>query len=111
MDATPYLERVREDEGLTSDLDEQEATQLLAWLTGQVERIAATEKTEAGAWDQVDQLCRRARATAKVVALLRDEGMEAARDRAQRAGLSWPANAGTITQEALLRQLLDGGNS
>lgn len=67
MDADPLLDRVLDDEGLTADLDEAEATQLLRALTDQVRALAAGTADPDTGRRRTDQLCRAAREIARRV--------------------------------------------
>ncbi|MFO0878303.1 MAG: hypothetical protein U0840_13230 [Gemmataceae bacterium] len=108
MDVGPFLERLREDEGLTSDLDQAEALRMLDWLGEQVGQRVAKARSEEKAWEQVDALARRARGIARVVGVFRDEGAEAAAQRAAQAKIAWPADAGELSVGELLERLLQG---
>jgi hypothetical protein len=61
MDAKPLVERILNDEGLTSDLDEAEATVLLQDLTTRARLIAASARDLPAAMSRVEALCRSAR--------------------------------------------------
>jgi hypothetical protein len=68
VDATPLIERILSDEGLTSDLDEAAATLLLRELTTRAEKIAAAAGDLPTALRQTEDLCRRARDLVRLVA-------------------------------------------
>jgi hypothetical protein len=76
MEVGPFLERLREDEGLTSDLDQAEALRLLDWLGEQVGQRVAQARSEEKAWEQVEELARRARGIARVVGVSVGELLE-----------------------------------
>lgn len=105
MDAEAFLSRVREDEGLTSDLDEAEATELLSWLDKRVGAIVAKAPSEEAAWEKVEALCKRCRSLVKSVAAARDGDAEGAQAGVKELGLKFPASGGDNPGE-LLRQLL-----
>jgi hypothetical protein len=95
MDAGLLLDRILDDEGLTSGLDEPEAMALIELLTTRVRQVAEATTDAALARRQTDDLCRRARQIGQVAVTLRDEGEAAARSMAERHNLRWPAGAGT----------------
>jgi hypothetical protein len=68
MDPGPLLDRVLDDEGITSGLDEREAMVLLRALTDRVRAVAAGTNNASRATKQVDDLCRRARRIAQAIA-------------------------------------------
>jgi hypothetical protein len=95
MDAGLLLDRILDDEGLTSGLDEAEAMALIKLLTTRVRQVAEAATDAALARRQTEDLCRRARQIGRVAVALRDEGEAAARSMAERHNLRWPAGAGT----------------
>jgi len=104
MNAKPLIERVLEDEGITSRLEEREATLMLEWLTKKVEEIAAGTNDATSADQRVHALCRSARRVARIVESFRDSGEAEARAKAQQYGLQWPE--GTQNSESLLLEFL-----
>jgi hypothetical protein len=74
MDAAPLIERILEDEGLTSDLDEADASVLLKELTGRARKVAATASDLPTALGRVDALCRSAREVVRQVVEARHVG-------------------------------------
>jgi hypothetical protein len=77
MDASPLLDRLLDDEGITAGLDEADATTMIRALGDHVRRIAAATDDSATAIREVEQLCRKARRIAEDLAAL-----PAAADRA-----------------------------
>lgn len=91
MDAERFVNRILDDEGLTSGLNDPEARLLVEWLVEQVERIAGAATDEAAAWNQVGALCQHARAIRRFVELwciTHDHGAAAQLAAAQR--FAWP---------------------
>ena len=68
MDPTPLVERILNDEGLTSDLDEAAATALLQDLTARARKIAAAASDLPTALRETEVLCRSARELVRRVA-------------------------------------------
>lgn len=68
MDAAPLIERIFNDEGLTSDLDETVASLLLNELADRARRIAATAGDLPTAHGRVEALCRSAREVVRQIA-------------------------------------------
>lgn len=104
MDAKLLIERVLEDEGITSGLEECEATLMIKKLTDKVQEIAAGTNNASSAQHRVDALCRTARRVARIVESFRDSGESEARAKAQQYGLQWPH--GNQDSESLLQGLL-----
>jgi hypothetical protein len=102
VDARLLIERVLEDEGLTAGLDEPEATLVVSRVVDRVRELAAQADDHAAIRRRVDELCRRARAIAEVVATFRDCGERVAAETAKRHQLTMPANT-----QSLLQHLLD----
>jgi hypothetical protein len=65
MDPAPLIERILDDEGLTSGLDEAEASLLLKELADRARHIAATAGDLPAARRRVEALCRSAREVAR----------------------------------------------
>jgi hypothetical protein len=99
------LNQILEDEGLTSDLDEAEATRLTNALLAQAKLLLQQTASPDAVASQVKALRQRGRQIAKVVATFRDDGPEPARQRAQQAQLPWPTSAPTSALQ-LLEHLL-----
>lgn len=87
MNAEPFVSRILDDEGLTDGLDEPQAGQLVSWLVRQAEGVARDAKSEAAAWNEIDRLCRRARAVRQFVLLWCAGQDSAAADVAAEEGL------------------------
>jgi len=68
MDPGPLLDRVLDDEGITSGLDEREAMALVRAVSDRVRALAAGTNDASRATKQVNELCRRARQVAQAVA-------------------------------------------
>ena len=68
MDATPFLDRILDDEGLTADLDESDAMALLKAVADRVRVVASTSNDASHAHRLVEELCKRARETARAMA-------------------------------------------
>lgn len=110
MDAAPLLDRVLDDEGLTANLDEAEATLLVQTLSARVRKLAISARDEATARREVDDICRTARKVSDVVATFRDAGEATARTTAGRYGFRWPAGVNTPA-ELLTRLMTDQSRS
>ncbi len=104
MDPTPLIERVLEDEGIASGLEERETTLLIEALTKKVQEIAAGTNDASSARQHVEALCRNARRLARVVESFRDVGESEAKAQAKQFGLLWPT--GVKDSESLLQALL-----
>lgn len=102
MDAELAVSQILEDEGLTSDLDEAEATALVQWLCAEVKTIAGKAATDEAGWKLIKARKQLARKIAKTVALFRDEGPDKASQYAKQEQLPWPASP-----PAQAKQLLD----
>jgi hypothetical protein len=100
MTADALRDRILDDESLTGDLDEGDATVAVAWALA---RAAPLEGT-AGAAADVDALCRRLRAAGKVHAAIRDGDTVAAATWAARAGITVPGDGPDLIHR-LLSQL------
>lgn len=68
MDAQPLIGRILDDEGLTGDLEGDDAERLVGWLIVRARQIAAKAKSEAAGQSDVEALCRRGREIAKLAA-------------------------------------------
>ncbi|HKA06043.1 MAG TPA: hypothetical protein VKD71_02215 [Gemmataceae bacterium] len=68
MDPGPLLDRVLDDEGITSGLDEREAMALVRAVSDRVRALAAGTNDASRAAKQVNDLCRQARQIAEAVA-------------------------------------------
>jgi hypothetical protein len=104
MNADVLVERILDDEGLTGDLEEAEATLLVQELLRRTKQIAAGIEDAQAARAAVEKLCLRGRKVAAVVAMFRDKGESAARLLANRESLLWP-DAVTDSPD-LLRRLM-----
>jgi hypothetical protein len=98
MDPELYVQRLLDDEGLTSDLDEADAMALLAGLTQRVEE-AVRQRTANDAW--VNQLAQRGRIVAQIVALARAHQWDAAKQLARTHQLRWPTKTENLVAELL----------
>ncbi|MFT3878595.1 MAG: hypothetical protein QM703_02925 [Gemmatales bacterium] len=74
MDAELAVSQILEDEGLTGDLDEAEATVLTQWLCAEVKTIASHATSEEAGWKLIKARKQLARKIAKTVATFRDDG-------------------------------------
>jgi hypothetical protein len=107
MRPEPFVSRILDDEGLTTDLEGLEAELLVEWLVHRAERIAAAAKSEAAAWKQIEVLCKRARVISRFAALWNGPvDLGEAATLAQREGLPWPLPDGNSPRE-VLQQILD----
>ena len=104
VDAALLIDRVLDDEGLTSGLDEDDASTLVQTVARRVNEIARRSRDDAAARRQVEELCRHARQVAEIVATFRAVGELTARSTAARHGLVLPAQINDPT--ILLRTLL-----
>jgi hypothetical protein len=68
VDATPLVERILNDEGLTSDLDEAAAALLLRELTSRARKVAAAASDLPTALTKTEDLCRSARELVRQIA-------------------------------------------
>ena len=105
MDAELAVSQILEDEGLTSDLDEAEATALTQWLVAEAKNIASHAASEEAGWKLIKARKQLARKIAKTVATFRDEGPVKAGQYAKQEHLPWPASPPTQVKP-LLEQLL-----
>lgn len=101
MDAELAVNQILDDEGLTSNLDEPEATALVNWLVADVQRIAQQATSDEAGWKRIKARRQQARKIAKTVALFRDEGLQSASDFAQQQQLTWPATTPGSPKQAL----------
>lgn len=102
MQAEMFVSRVLDDEGLIDGLDEDEAGLLVEWLVQRTERIAASAKQEVDAWKQVEMLCKRGRAIARLVVLACQKNDQAgAAQLAERERLPWPPPAAADAHQVL----------
>lgn len=90
MDAEAAINQVLEDEGLTSDLDEDEAVIMTNWLTTVVQTIARQAASDDAAWKQIKDQRKLGRNMAKVVACYREQGLDQAKSLAANMQLPWP---------------------
>lgn len=104
MNADVLVERILDDEGLTGDLEDAEATLLVQKLLKRAKQIAAGTEDAQAARAAVEKLCVRGRKVAAVVAVFREKGESPARLLANRESLLWP-DAVTDSLD-LLRRLL-----
>lgn len=105
MDAELAVSQILEDEGVTSDLDEAEATALTQWLCAEVMNIAGHAASEEAGWKLIKARKQLARKIAKTVAIFRDDGPVKAGLYAKQERLPWPASPPT-QMKPLLEQLL-----
>jgi hypothetical protein len=103
MDPTPLIERILDDEGIASGLDEPEATLLISTLIDRM-REMGRRCIDESARRQAEWLIQRARAIAEVVCAFRDNGEDWARVVGARLAVTWVRKASTHSQ--LLRILL-----
>ena len=101
MDAELAVNQVLDDEGLTSDLEEADATVLTRWLVAEVEKLARQATSEEAGWKQIKARRQQARQAARAVALFRDQGWAKASQYAQQEKLPWPAKELTSSQQVL----------
>jgi hypothetical protein len=73
MEVEPLVNRVLDDEQITSGLDEEAATFLMQWLVRNVEEIAARNDSQSQAVEEVERLCRNARAAVRLAAPGQDQ--------------------------------------
>src|SRR5262245_11926718 len=99
MDPTPYLDRLTDDEGLTSGLVEDEAMALLRTLADKVRAIAATSKPDGEVSRKVEALSRRARDLGNVLQAVRAGREAQAREIAAHHRIDLPA--GTLNAAGL----------
>ena len=104
MDAEPLIQRILDDEGLTSDLLEAEAERLNAWLIARAEKLARASKTITDAARALDLVCKKARGAGKALAAWLEHGDPTT--VAKLAGLHWqPGNSEAEILAGLLAQI------
>lgn len=108
MDSALLIDRVLDDEGMTSGLDAEDASLLVQTIVRRVGEIAQRTTEDVAARRQVEELCRHARQVAEIVATFRAVGELTARATAARHGLTLPAQIGD--PGSLLRTLLGNWN-
>lgn len=101
MDAELAVNQVLEDEGLTSDLEEAEATLLTRWLVREVETIASRAVSDNEGWKQIKAKKQQARKITRAVSLFRDEGQEQASAYARKEQLPWPSQPVNTAQQVM----------
>jgi hypothetical protein len=91
MPARQLLSQVMDDEALTRGLGDEEARVLVEWLVERVEAMAAAEKSESEACDELGRLRRRARSISRFVTLWCHSGERGAAGQfAAAERLNWP---------------------
>lgn len=108
MQSTPLVRYILRDEAVTRGLGDVEARMVVEWLAHRAEQIAVTANGEADAWNQVRQLCRRARTIAGFVRLWSMPGMRgAALQLVGAERLHWPLPAGDVDPGELMEGILE----
>lgn len=69
MRAKPLLDHILDNDGLTRGLGDPEARILVEWLVERTEQLAESATSEAAARDEVERMCRKARAIGRFVTL------------------------------------------
>ena len=106
MDATPYLEQIADDEGLTDGLADEEATVLLRWLRARLTKDLAPIRDAATGDKAAQKLFERTRAIAKFIDAYSYGGDEkAAEARRLALGLAEPLTSLPDDAVALARKL------
>jgi hypothetical protein len=107
MDATPYLDRIADDEGLTDGLADDEAALLLRWLRKRIEKGLAPLKDAAAAEKAAESLFERTRAIARFIDARCYGGDEkAAEEKRKGLGLKEPLASLPTDAVALAKKLL-----
>lgn len=107
MRVEALLRPIFADEALTRGLGDPEARALVEWLVEQAEQLAAVRPTEGGALEEVQRLCRRARAIGRFVDLWchrRERG--AALQLAAAERFPWPLPTRTVDPCELMLDIL-----
>jgi hypothetical protein len=106
MNTELLVSRVLDDETLTGDLDEKAAEALLGWTVHQAEQLAARSATMKAALQEIDVICRHARALGRLVTTIcQQHDLTAAAALAKKEGLPWPVGD-TSSEEKSLAWLL-----
>lgn len=104
MNVDTLIDRVLEDEGLIGDLDEADASRLIAWVVERVRTDAARASSEAEASSVTSKLVQQGRQIARLVTTAQDQPGKASTVAAA-AGLPWPPPAATEPLGWLLSRL------
>ncbi|MCS7014716.1 MAG: hypothetical protein RMJ19_07860 [Gemmatales bacterium] len=109
LDVHKFIERILDDESLTTGLEDPEGRLLVEWLVEQAERLATQTDSEAQARQLLEQLCRWARAVRRFLLLWCYEANPgAASQLAAAERFPWPLPPPQQTDAvAVLRYILD----
>jgi hypothetical protein len=107
MQSTPLVRHILRDEAVTRGLGDVEARMVVEWLADRAERIAQSAPSDADAWKQVRDVCRRARV---IGCFCRLWAVRATRGAAmQLVGserLHWPLPRGDVDAGELMEDIL-----
>jgi ribosomal protein S12 methylthiotransferase accessory factor YcaO len=107
MQSTQLVRHILRDEAVTRGLGDVEARMIVEWLADRTEQVAQAAATEAAAWDQVRDLCRRARVIACFVRLWAVPGSRgAAVQLAAAERTNWPLPTGDTDPGELMEGIL-----
>jgi hypothetical protein len=103
----PLLRHILRDEAVTRGLGDVEARMIVEWLADRAEQVAAADTSETAAWDQVRDLCRRARVIACFVRLWAVPGSRGSAVQLVAAErMLWPLPAGDVDAGELMEGIL-----
>jgi len=107
MQITPLERHILNDEAITRGLGDEEARMLVEWLIERAGQIAFTAQTDADAWRDVRNLCRRGRVFSCFVRLWsQPESRGAALQLVAAERQHWPLPSGEVEPGELLEKLL-----
>ena len=108
MQSTPLVRHILRDEAVTRGLGDVEAQMIVGWLANRAEQIAFTASNDSEAWENVRQVCRRARTVAGFVRLWTMPGMRgAALQLVGAERLHWPLPSGDVDPGELMEGILE----
>lgn len=107
MSEEMFINRILEDEGLTSNLDEAEVDVLNPWLIGHAKNFAKSKRAEAEKLQRLEWLCQQGRNIARLVAQFRD-GADHTKlvEQARQGGVPWPEHP-RLDSVQLLKTILE----
>lgn len=107
MQSLPLVRFILRDEAVTRGLGDIEASLIVDWLAGRAERVAENAPSEEYAWQQVHQLCHRARIVGCFVRLWSSPASRgSAMQLVANERLMWPLPQGDIDAGELMEHLL-----
>lgn len=113
MSEERFINRILEDEGLTSDLDEGEVEVLNPWLIGHAKNIAKSKCAEPEKLQRLERLCKHGRNIARLLAQFRD-GTDPVKvgEQARKLEIPWPQHPPKDSVQLLktILEQFDAGN-